>query len=95
MKTNSHIMTQAEIIDCGLDCEADSLAYVLARLLESALKEIKDIAECETCSDIQAEANLFQRYVDDLLDCLQNGDLAEINEMLGNHCRGKRQEPIE
>lgn len=87
-------MTQAEIIDCGLDCEADSLAYVLARLLESALKEIKDIGECETCSDSQAEADQLAGELSELMDIVQQGDLAEVNDFLRLHRRSPRQEPI-
>ena len=88
-------MTQAEIIDCGLDCEADSLAYVLARLLESALQEIKDIAKCETCSVSYAEVMAISAELSELMDIVQQGDLAEVNDFLRLYQRSPRQEPIE
>ncbi len=59
-KTNYKVMTDAELIDEGLDCDVDSLAYELAVTLDAlpisyGSVQIDD-SSCKDCDDFQNEA---------------------------------------
>ena len=72
-------MTDAELIDEGLDCDVDSLAYQLAITLDAlpisqGSVQIDDGSSCKDCDDLQNEVYQLACEVSSL-----ENDLAELN----------------
>lgn len=81
-------MTDAELIDEGLDCDVDSLAYELAVTLDAmpmryGLVVINDEdpssgQDCSGCEDLQREINSLEWDVSQLQDDIDNLDMDRL-----------------
>ena len=72
-------MTDAELIDEGLDCDTDSLAYMLAVTLDAlpingGSIQVDDDSSCKSCDDLKNEVYQLACEVSSL-----ENDLAELN----------------
>ena len=78
-------MTDAELIDEGLDCDPDSLAYELAVTLDAlpinhGSVQIEDDSSCDCGSESQNEAPDFNHDASKLLSALNN-NVVRINKI--------------
>jgi len=72
-------MTDAELIDEGLDCDPDSLAYELAITLDAlpinhGSVQVEDDSSCDGCDELQNEIHHLEYEVSRL-----ENDLAELD----------------
>lgn len=76
-------MTDAELIDEGLDCDVDSLAYELAVTLDALpikygnVQVIED-KPCGGCEDLQREINSLEWDVSELQNTVDNLDMDRL-----------------
>ncbi|MBO1529621.1 hypothetical protein J3492_00135 [Psychrobacter sp. F1192] len=78
-KMSYRSMTDAGLIDEGLDCDPDSLAYELAVTLDAlpihhGSVQLDDDSSCEDCDQLKNEVNYLAYEVSRLED-----DLAELD----------------
>lgn len=82
-KTNYKVMTDAELIDEGLDCDVDSLAYELAVTLDALpikygnVQVIED-KPCGGCEDLKREINSLEWDVSELQDTVDSLDMDRL-----------------
>ena len=79
IKISYKTMTNAELIDEGLDCEVNSLAYELAMTLDALPIDrgyVQSVADdsCRSCSDLEHEISNLESEVSRLQDDLENLD---------------------
>lgn len=76
-------MTDAELIDEGLDCDTDSLAYELAVTLDAlpinhgSVQVVED-KPCGGCEDLQREINSLEWDVSELQNTVDNLDMDRL-----------------
>lgn len=75
-------MTDAELIDEGLDCDTDSLAYELAVTLDAlpishGSVQIDDVT-CGGCEELQREINSLEWDVSELQNTVDNLDMDRL-----------------
>lgn len=75
-------MTDAELIDEGLDCDTDSLAYELAVTLDAlpishGSVQIDDVP-CGGCEELQREINSLEWDVSELQNTVDNLDMDRL-----------------
>ena len=75
-------MTDAELIDEGLDCDTDSLAYMLAVTLDAlpinhGSVQVDD-ESCKSCSDLQREVDSLEWDVSELQSTVDNLDMDRL-----------------
>ncbi len=73
-------MTDAELIDEGLDCDPDSLAYELAVTLDAlpishGSVQIDDDSSCDSCDELQNEIHHLEYEVSRLENDLEELDI--------------------
>ena len=73
-------MTDAELIDEGLDCDTDSLAYELAVTLDAlpishGSVQIEDDGSCDGCDELQNEVYHLEYEVSRLENDLEELDI--------------------
>ncbi|WP_201595388.1 hypothetical protein [Psychrobacter vallis] len=83
MSTKYKVMTDAELIDEGLDCDVDSLAYELAVTLDALPIKHGDIQAsddkpCGGCEDLQREINSLEWDVSQLQNDIDNLDMDRL-----------------
>lgn len=76
-------MTDAELIDEGLDCDTDSLAYELAVTLDALpIKygnvQVVEDKPCGGCEDLQREINSLEWDVSELQNTVDNLDMDRL-----------------
>lgn len=76
------VMTDAELIDEGLDCDTDSLAYELAVTLDAlpinhGSVQIDDVP-CGGCEELQREINSLEWYTSELQHTVDNLDMDRL-----------------
>lgn len=75
-------LTDAELIDEGLDCDVNSLAYLLAATLDALpmyngnVQSAED--DCKSCSDLQDEISHLENEVFSLQNDLENLDIDRL-----------------
>lgn len=75
-------MTDAELIDEGLDCDVDSLAYQLAITLDDlpinhGSVQVEEVP-CFSCDELQKELNSLEWYVSELQTTVDNLDMDRL-----------------
>lgn len=82
IKTNYRSMTDAELIDEGMDCEQDSLAYALASTLNTIpiYKGSLSVSESsrKDCDKLQSKIDDLQQEVARLENDLENLDIERL-----------------
>ena len=73
-------MTDAELIDEGLDCDPDSLAYELAVTLDAlpinhGSVQVEDDSSCDGCDELQNEIHHLEYEVSRLESDLEELDI--------------------
>lgn len=75
-------LTDAELIDEGLDCDVESLAYLLAVRLDalpiSCGSVQVDDSSCEDCDELQNEIHHLEHEVSRLESDLENLDIDRL-----------------
>lgn len=76
-------MTDAELIDEGLDCDVGSLAHTLAdRLDELPISggsvQIESDSSCKDCEDLQRDINSLESDVSELQNTVDNLDMDRL-----------------
>lgn len=76
-------MTDAELIDEGLDCDPNSLAYKLAITLDAlpinhGSVQIENDSSCKDCEDLQREINSLEWDVSELQNTVDNLDMDRL-----------------
>lgn len=91
-KISYKAMTDAELIDEGLDCDIDSLAYELALTLDALpirygmVYPVENVTcdcssdDCDSCSELQDEVHDLERDISSLQSKLDN-NVVRINKI--------------